>query len=176
MKVRIVSILAMTLFTLLMFGCAGTINVLVKPDTSFTPKSTITVVSSGYDPLGVQGKIEHLLLSRGFEVVSEAVASDKVRYQDKIKSDALGQSEAEAYLERVQEVRSTYILRFRYSYRADIPHGNVFRNFTASVVNLNTGKVVVSADFSQGDFGSKSVSSVLEEFVNKLTGSVTFER
>lgn len=176
MRVKTICIFAITLSIFLIFGCAGTVNVSVKPDTSFTPKSTITVVSSGYDPLGVQGKIEHLLMSRGFEVVSEAVARDKVKYQDKIKSDAPGQSEAEASLERVQEVRSTYILRFSYSYRSDIPHGNVFRNFTASVVDLNTGKVVASADFSQGDFGSRSVSSVLEEFVNKLTVSVTSEK
>lgn len=169
MKVKIISILTIISFTLQIFGCAGAVNVTVKPDTYFSTNSTITVVSNGYDPLGVQGKIEHLLMNHGFEVVSEAVASDKIRYEDKIKNSTSGQSEAEASLERVKEVRSAFILQFTYSYRADIPHGNVFNNFAASIVDLDSGKIVVSADFSQGDFGSKSVSSVLEEFVTKLT-------
>lgn len=80
-------------------------------------------------------------MSRGFEIVSEAVLSNKDKYQDRIKNDARGQSETEASLQRVKEVRLTYILRFGYSYRGNIPHGNVFRNFTASVFDLNTEKL-----------------------------------
>jgi len=163
MKVKLSFAIIFIFLVVLTLGCAGPLNFSVRPDTSFKRHSTITITSGGYDPLGVQGQMEHLLVSRGFEVISEAVAHDKLKYKDKITSDTRGQSEAEASLER---------LRFSYGYRADFPHGNVFTDFTASIVDLETGKVEVTADFSQGQFGSKSVSSVLREFADKLRGSI----
>jgi len=172
MKVKLSFAIIFIFLVVLTLGCAGPLNFSVRPDTSFKRHSTITITSGGYDPLGVQGQMEHLLVSRGFEVISEAVAHDKLKYKDKITSDTRGQSEAEASLERIEEVRSIYILRFSYGYRADFPHGNVFTDFTASIVDLETGKVEVTADFSQGQFGSKSVSSVLREFADKLRGSI----
>ena len=176
MKVKAFFNVVLTLSVFLIFGCAltGTVFVSVKPNTSFTPKSTITVVCQHYswgryhDPLKVQGRLERLLMSRGYEVVSSAVASDKIKYEDKIRRNDNGR-EAEASLERVREFRSIYVLRFDYdSYALK----ECFEHFTASVVDLRTGEVVASADYSPhtGDpmFGCKSTSSVLEEFVNKL--------
>jgi len=61
-------------------------------------------------------------------------------------------------------------LHFSYEYYATVSHRDyMFTKFSASLVDLKNGNVVASADFSQGSFGTKSVLSVLEDFVNKLT-------
>jgi len=171
MKIKTFFKVVLPLSVFLMFGCASTgiVSVSVKPNTSFTPKSTITVVYKGnYDPLKVQGRLERLLMSRGYEVVSSAVANDKIKYEDKIRSKDSGESEAEASLQRVQEFHSIYILQFDYNHFWT--KDDCFEYFTASIIDLKTGEVAASADFSQGwpDFGCRSATSVLEEFVDKL--------
>jgi len=148
-------------------GCAGKVAVVKKPGTSFARSSTITVVAAGNDFLGVQGQLEHLLLSRGFEVVSEAVARERVKYEDSIQSGA-GESSASASLERVTEVPSAYIMRYSYSTRPDFPNRHVFTQFSASVVDLRDGALQASVDFSQGELGSKSVQAVLREVAESL--------
>jgi len=161
----------------LLVGC-GTVNVVMKPQTTFTKNSTITVVVQSADQLGVQGKLEHLLLERGFEIVSEAVAQEKVKLQSEADSGiaaksatthsetaaaVVGKSRSEQSLSKVIEVKSSYILRFRYHAYYDVFYW-AFTSFNATIVNLATGEVVASVNFS----GDRSVDSVLEEFANKL--------
>ena len=153
-------------------------NVIMKPQTTFTKNSTITVVMQSADQLGVQGKLEHLLLERGFEIVSEAVAQEKVKLRSEsdtgiaaksvtTPSDSavviMGKSRSEQSLSKVTEMKSSYILRFRYHAYYDVFYW-AFTSFNATVVNLATGEVVVSVSFS----GDRSVNSVLKEFTNKL--------
>jgi len=162
---------------LLLTGC-GTVNVAMKPHTAFTKNSTITIVVQNTDQLGVQGKIEHLLLERGFEVLSEAVTQDKVKLQSESETGiaaksmkesgesaaaVIGKSRSEQSLSRVTEIKSSYILRFRYHAYYDVFYW-AFTTFNATVVNLASGEVVASVNFS----GDRSVDSVLEEFANKL--------
>lgn len=161
----------------LLVGC-GTVNVAMKPQTTFTKNSTVTVVVQSADQLGVQGKLEHLLLERGFEIVSEAVAQEKVKLQSEADADiaaksttihdeaaaaVIGKSRSEQSLSKVTEVKSAYILRFRYHAYYDLFYW-AFTSFNATVINLTAGEVVASVSFS----GSRSVDSVLEEFANKL--------
>lgn len=70
---KIEAFLSVPVWLFLLVGC-GTVHVTMKPQTTFTKKSTITVVVQGSDPLNLQGKLEHLLLERGFEIISAAVA------------------------------------------------------------------------------------------------------
>jgi hypothetical protein len=148
-------------------GCAGPVNVSIRPDTSFDQNSTITIVSGGADPLNVTGQLEFLFSSKGFNVVSEAVGRDRIEYDEKIKNSPTQQNTTGA-IERVKRLQSAYMLRYSYGYRPDFPNGNVFTNFTATIVDLSDGKIVASTNFSQGEFGSKSVSKTLTEFVDQL--------
>lgn len=166
---------------LLLLSACGTVSVALKPDTSFTKKGTITVVAENQDTIGIQGKLEHLLLERGFEVVSQAVAEEKIKLQSEAESALLAKgvsnsneydakviekSRSEQSLSRVRELKSAYILRFRCSYYYDLFY-YAFRTFNATVVDLRTGKVVASANFS----GDRSVNSVLKEFMDKLAAT-----
>jgi len=175
---------------LLITGC-GKVNVVMKQHTTFTKNSTITIVVENDDKVGVQGKLEHLLLERGFEVLSEAVTLEKVKLQSEsenglaVKSKEvsgesaaaiIGKSRSEKSLSRVTEVKSSYILRFRYNaYEAHMMYSMIiywaFTTFNATVVNLDSGEVVASVNFS----GDRSVDSVLEEFANKLASMAKSE-
>ena len=161
-------------------GC-GTLNVFLKPHTTFSRDSTLTVVVESEDRLGIQGKLEHLLLNRGFEVVSQAVAKEKVSFESEsnaaamaktasgsgtVTAGVIGTIKSEQSLSKVREVKSAFILRFRYHAFYDLIYWS-FTSFNATIVELSSGKVVASASFS----GGKSVDSVLEEFVKKLEAS-----
>jgi hypothetical protein len=179
MKIKSYLLLLIGLF--FVSGC-GTVNVALKPQTTFSKNSTITVVAQGTDKIGVQGKLEHLLLERGFDVVSEAVAQEKVKLQSEsntgvaAKSSNMGsgfgaaimeKSQSDQTLSKVTEMKSAYILRFQYHSYYDVFYWS-FTSFNASVVDLVSGEVVASANFS----GDRSVNSVLEEFANKLSSTV----
>lgn len=129
----------------------------------------------------MQGKLEHLLLERGFEVVSQAVAEEKVKLQSEAEGGVLaksqsgqgqyaggviGKSRSEQALSTVRELKSTYILRFKYHSYWDVFYW-AFTTYNATVVDLRTGEVVASADFS----GDRSANSVLKEFANKLAAT-----
>ena len=154
---------------LILIGC-GSVKVMVKPNTNFSGNSTITI-SAARDPIAVQGKLEHLFLSRGYEVVSEIVARDRIKYQDNIENKITSpnqtipeKSSAEASLERVKEFKSAYVLKFKYSAYWDVFYYS-FEEFSASIVDLSTGEIVTTVLFS----GDRSVDSVLEELVEKIS-------
>lgn len=173
--------IALLAFLLPFFVACGTVSVAVKPNTTFTKQATVTVTVETNDPIGVQGKLEHLLLERGFEIVSQAVAEEKIRLQSEAEGGVLakggtgvgqqatgviGKTRSEQALSRVRQLKSTYILRFRYHSYWDLFYW-AFTTFNATVVDLRTGEVVASVNFS----GDRSVNSVLEEFVNKLAAA-----
>jgi len=171
MKMKIISIIVV-LVMFLFLGCAR-FNVSTKPDTTFSRNCTITVVCNDDDALGIQRDLEDLLSSRGFNVVTETLARIKVNMQNRYKNKALGQSKAGTSSERLKELSSVYCLRFSYKFHyLTVYQYYIFTNFTAKVVDLDTGEVVASADFSQSGFGTRSISSVLGAFVNKVTSSM----
>lgn len=156
-----------TLFVAFMCGCSTPPTVTSRPESKLVPQSTITVVCRGVDYLNVAEQMEAVLLERGFNVVSEAVARNQTRLQGEATA---GESAARGsvVIENVKALRSAYFLSFTYSSRADFPHGQVFESFAGSVAELESGRIVSSFRFSQGAFGSKSVQAALKEVVSKL--------
>ncbi len=168
MQREFVILAAVCLSVVVFAGCAATPTVVMRPNERLASGATITVVSKAADPLAVQAKLEHLLFSKGFKVVSEAVAREQLRVSvDTSVTDNKAYTSGVA--ERVREVRSVYIFRFDYRTRLDIPHGEVFSTFTGTLVDLRSGEVVASADFAQSGFGSESVSDVLNNIVGQLS-------
>lgn len=157
------------ILSLMLFGCGPAASVHMKSGTTFTPQSTITIVG-GNDHLGVQGKLEHLFLSRGFNVVSEAVARSKTQYEDKIQNIGDG-SAMKAEVGRVTEVKSAYIMRYSYTRAWDTAYDS-FKSFSATIIDLRTGEVVSSTNYAPGYWSiRRGVDSVLEEVVDKLVGT-----
>ena len=163
---RIVIVLLIFLFS----GCTGTLHVSSKADTIYPPHCTIAVSCNNDDPLSIQQKLEHLLASKGFSVVPERAAKIKANMQN--EEHMTVESAKGTPPEKSKEMRSIYILRFSYEYYSAVSYRDyMFKTFSASVVDLRNGNVVASADFSQSGFGTKSILSVLEDLVNKLTNS-----
>jgi len=124
-------------------------------------------VSSTNDPLQLQGELEHLLLAKGYDVVSEEVAvwkakSDIVMNYDNDKV----QGGIESY--NITELRSVYALTIGYvrNYRNWGPSHEIQKLY-GSLLNLRTGKVVKSLKIDRK--GSiKSDSALLEELVDQM--------
>ena len=75
----------LTIVAIFAFGCAATISVKEHQKASFNKYDTVTVMCSTLDPLGFTGELEHLLLARGFDVVSQEVAIRKAKLDIDIK-------------------------------------------------------------------------------------------
>jgi hypothetical protein len=156
------------LLLFLLLGCASTVHVSSKADTMDHPHRIIAVSCNSDDPLSIQQKLENLLESKGFNVVPEGVAKIKAKMQN--RNHTVDGSEGEKFPDRSKEMYSIYILHFSYEYYVVVSYRDyMLKKFSASLVDLRNGNVVASADFSQSSFGTKSVLSVLEDFVNKLT-------
>jgi hypothetical protein len=161
---RIIAVLLILLFP----GCTSTVHVSSDPDTIYPHHRTIAVSCNSDDPLSIRQTLEHLLISKGFNVVLERVARIKANMQN--GKHATAESKERTFRERSKEMRSIYILHFSYEYYSEASYKDYyFKIFSASLVDLKDGNVVASSDFSQSSFGTKPILSVLEDFVNKLT-------
>ena len=159
--------IVIVLFIFLFSGCTSAVHVSSNADTMNSPHRTIAVCCNGDDPLSIRQTLEHLLISKGFNVVPERVATVRANMQN--TEHTVVNSEGGTSPARSKEKRSIYILRFSYEYYTVMSYKYyMFKKFSASLVDLINGDVVASADFSQGSLGTKSTSSVLEDFVNKL--------
>lgn len=153
---------------LLMFfiTSCGTVNVFVKPGTSFSRQTTITIIG-GDDRSNTKGQLEFLLLSRNFNIVSESTAKTAIRYKDKLKGSDRYNNEFNAEVYSIKELNSIYAMETNYTYYYDVFY-YAYRNFTAKVTDLNAGEIILTVNFS----GSRSVSSVLEDLADQLSALV----
>lgn len=176
MKCRRLALFFLTPLTVVLAAC-GTVSGSVRPDSTFRKHSSLTVLVQSDDRLGTQGTMEHLLLERGFNVISAAVAQQK--RESHSRTDISGktaesagdpaQTTFDAATEtsrssgNVTEVNSTHVLRFKYSAYFDVVHWSCTR-LSGSVIDLADGAVVASFQFS----GDRSIDSVLTSVADKL--------
>jgi len=144
----------------------GSVNVFVKPGTTFTKQTTITIVG-GDDGSNTKGQLEFLLLSKGFNIVSESTAKTAIRYKDKLKGNDRYNNEFNAEVYSIKELNSIYAMETNYTYYYDVFY-YAYRNFTARIMDLNTGEIVLTVNFS----GDRSISSVLDDLANQLAALV----
>jgi hypothetical protein len=124
----------------------GAVNVAVKPQTTFTKNSTITVIPHGEDDLGLQARLKHLLAEKGFEIVS---GSD------------------EQLLGGLEKPKSDYLLRFQYETDSDSDLKEL-KSFSGTIIEVAEGHVVASVNFS----GRRSADSFVEEFADELESAM----
>lgn len=160
-QMKLITIFIVLFFLLLITSCGSALNVYVKNGTEFNKKSSITVVG-GDDKTGTKGKLEYLLLSNGFNIVSESTARTAIKHKEKLQytNEINNKLKSETY--SVKEFNSTYVLELNYTYDDD--GGWCYDTFYAKVTDVNTGEVVLTATFS----GSEYVTSVLNELVDKM--------
>jgi hypothetical protein len=171
MKIRMTGTFAISLL-LLVLGCSR-VHVASEKDFYCSRNCAFVVTPEGDDPLHIRQKIENLLMSKGFVTTSEDLESIEVYMQRREQTTIEKKEESPSKSGEGQN--SIYKLRFSYEHYFIVPHGYyIFTDFSASLVNYMDGDVITSANFSQSSFGTKSVMSVLEDFVDKLTGLVKF--
>ena len=158
------------LFVLVIFvsGCAAPIvSVTEHQKANFNTNDTITVICKTYDPLNIQGELEHLLLARSYDVVSEEVAVRKAKSDIEMKyGNNTVQGGIESY--NTTELRSIYALTFSYSdVWNGLLYGNQIKKLYGSLIDLRTGKVVKSLKIDRKS-SRKNDSAFLEELVDRM--------
>ncbi len=152
-------------------SCTGAPRVIVRPNSGFSHRSTVLVTTSGSDEEGVQEKLESALFQRGFNVISSGMSGTELRYSETTIETNSGIN-TRGSVAGVTEIPAAYALRFTYRTRADFPAGRVFEGFNATVVEMKSGQIVASAEFSQGQFSGKTIDAVIREFVSELSQQI----
>lgn len=145
------------------------LNVVVKPGTSFSTVDTITIMNKldPEDAAGIEGILTNLMMDEGFHVISGSTARTVYKYVQGSpdREDAGNEMNAELY--RVVELNSVYVLEFSGKVYLDflrLPRHYDFTNFSATITDITTGEIVVSANFT----GNSPVEEVCREFVNRM--------
>lgn len=159
------NILVLILTTLFFTSC-GTVKLSVKPGAKFSRNATLTIAAED-DKTGTVGELNHLLFEKGFNVIAYSTAKKAIKYKDEIKGSDPVNNEFEAELYSIRELNSIYALELNYTYYYDMFY-YAYRSFSARVIDLNTGEIIMSANFR----GDKSVRAVLKDFVNKLSQQI----
>lgn len=159
-NIKIITLLL--LFATITITSCSSLKMAVRPGVSFSKNSSITIVAQE-DVAGTVGELTHLLLQKGFNVISYSTAKKAIKYKSKDKGNEF---EAERY--KVQDLNSIYALELDCNLGMGEFTDYVYDSFSARVTNLNTGEIVASASFR----GHKSVDKVLKEFANKLAKNI----
>ena len=162
---KYLKLIAIILLMILLESC-GTVDLFVKPGTSFNKQTTITIVGDD-DGSNTKGQLEFLLLSKGFNIVSETSAKTAIRYKDRLKGSDRFNNEFNAEVYSIKELNSIYAMTTNYSYYYDM-FFYAYRNFTAKVIDLNTGQIVLTVNFA----GDRAVSSVLSSLADQLSALI----
>ena len=155
-------------FSIFLSGCGSVVSVIEHQRTKFSKNDTVTVVCKTGDPLVLAGELEHLLISRGYDIVSHEVAVRKAKLD--VNMDYRNQQTRggiESY--NVTELGSVYALTFSYSSRWDGIFGEPkIVKLYGSLIDLRTGKVVKSLKIHRNFWSGKGNSAYLEELVDKM--------
>lgn len=163
------SIIILVIFS----SCATPANLSVNKTTKFNSTNTITVISRDkYDPVDISGKLENMLLNRGFSVVSEEVALEKAKTNSVIHD---GKFSSESY--SAIELKSVYALKYKYTYahvkqEMGIKNKDIILEMSGNIVDLaDGGKLVATFTYSHGLQSynkTKGVNDLLEALLVKL--------
>lgn len=135
-----------------------------KPGITIPRNSSFTVICLKEDKIGIQGQIEHFLMSKGFNLRSSESAQAFVRKKESTKETAEG-SEMEGEAVATRSMNSDFTIRFSYAAYYDLFYW-AFNGFSGTVVDNRTGDIILSSSFS----GDRSAKSVVKEFTTKLEG------
>jgi hypothetical protein len=160
---------------LLLGGCStSNMRVSLAPGSAFRPTSTMTITCAERDPLRMAGILVDEFLARGYLVISESAARSEVEVRESGVGEDANSWESSARLGRVRSFASDYV--FRFSYRTvwgGVVVGDTVEFLTANIVELRTGRVVVSVSFTKGSFDNWSTSEVAGKIVDGVSAEIS---
>jgi hypothetical protein len=153
------------------------IQVMVLDD--FNPNSSITVFSSGKDPLGLRDLIEGELMfsSSQLKVISPQLARETVSATNDVNvsengSDIDMNQKIEVQTKSVTQLASVYALSFSYTWN---PETYGLMGFNGQIVDLADGAILVKFRKPGGSIGfgkgKKKVVAIIIEEINRLSAN-----
>lgn len=154
-----------SLLILSFFSSCGAVKLSVKPGASFSRDATLTIAHEE-DNSGTVGELSHLLFEKGFNLISYSTAKNAVKYKNEIKGTDPVNNAFEAEIYSIKELNSIYALELSYSFLDET--ASYYKSFSARVIDLNSGEIVMSANFR----GKRTVRSVLKNFAKQLADQI----
>lgn len=153
------------------------IQVMVLDD--FNPNSSITVFSSGKDPLGLRDLIEGELMfsSSQLKVISPQLARETVSATNDVNISENGSKtdmnqKVEVQTKSVTKLASVYALSFSYTYNIET---RGLMSFNGQIVDLSDGAILVKFRRPGGSIGygksKKKIVKIIIEEINRLSAN-----
>lgn len=137
----------------------------VNPNSIFSKDKRITVIDkTGSRFSEVKEAFESSLIANGFNLISESVSRESKIINNKINLNASINQKIEEY--RTKEIKSDYAIEIKY--RGYTTIATVLRNFSATVIDLETGNIVVSATFS----GDRPMKEVFRKLISEINSKL----
>ncbi len=141
----------------IMSSC-GTMKVFVNQESTYSKKNPITINQVPDDNSGTLGELQYLLQSNGYKLMSYGAAKKALNLDTENQNNSF-----HGEITNTTSFNSVYVLDLNYSYTGDLG-GYYYYNFSATITNLKTGEIVMTANFS----GYKTCQAVLKELVAKM--------
>ena len=159
---------------LVLDGCGGGVYMTMKPSKGFRVKSSVEVVSDGFDPVSLQPKIERALFENGVNIQSPSLTPAGSVLRQDLMSQAASLSTgnttdsvlAGSSTLNGRGVASLYLLEF--TYKSDYTFsGEVITDFNATV--FKDGEIAGMMSYHGGGMtADKLAENVGKELAQKL--------
>ena len=147
---------------LLCISC-GSVNLKrIDKSLSFNKKTTFVVNSRKHDKTNTQKELSHLLLKKGFNVVSSESGKKAVEFKGDLNKIAKLNGTEILEIYSIKDMNSVYLIDV--NYLCDDIFYDSYQQFNVLITDLNTNKEVMYARF----YGDKSTQAVLKDLVEKL--------
>jgi hypothetical protein len=151
--------LILTIIVSLLITSCGTTNVYVNHNSTYTRSNPITIITED-DRSGALGELQYQLLSNGYKLISLSTAKKALNLDTESSSSTF-----HAEVTNTTTFKTAYVLEYHYSaYHDPFLMQYRFAQFSASITDLVSGEIIMTARFS----GDKSVQNVISELVMEM--------
>lgn len=140
----------------------GSMKVYVSDESIYSRKTPITIIIPTEDKRGTLGELQFLLRSNGYRLISYATAKKTFN----IDSDYTPNTSSTKITNSI-DMKSMYALDVNYTCYDD-GFFLMCKNFSATVTDLKTGEIFMTAHFR----GNKDFRSLLKDLVEKMNAVI----
>lgn len=131
-------------------GCLKPITVVSLSPEKLEKGAGITLLVSQPDPIGAEHAIARALKEGGYDVFSASITSTVTR------PSGTSPEERDSETETLRRLKTRYLCRVK-----TFGYGNTIRSFTVQLVNVESGRVVMSLNGQDGSYGPDEIARKL---------------